>query len=146
MIKVLICEDDAITREYLVAVLQMEPEIAAVYEIADGSLAEERVRDLRPHVVLMDLRMPVMDGIQATRIISRRYPEVDVIMLSGETSENSVRDCLMAGAAGYVSKNAGPDELISIIKRVHRGEHIGRPALSSDIPHTALGNVGPALA
>lgn len=139
MIKVLICEDLELIRKCFVALLGYEAEIKIVGEAADGQEALEQVDALRPDVVLMDLRMPVMDGLAATTQIARNYPGTRVIMLSSYNEREEVQKCMEAGAAAYVLKVAGTNELVAVIKQVYDGgrlrETIGIPRPYPDLPY-----------
>lgn len=131
MIKLLICEDQTLVRQCLSALVGIEAGIAVVGEAVNGRDAVEKVDSLRPDVVLMDIEMPIMDGVEATRIIAGRHPSIRVILLTGYDYDQYVIEGLKAGAAGYMLKDTGCTDLISIIKRVHEGEHFIQPNLAS---------------
>jgi NarL family two-component system response regulator LiaR len=117
MIRILIADDHAVMRQGLSVSLNREPDMAIVGEAADGMTALEKTRSLRPNVVLMDLGMPQMDGIEATRRIHSEMPKVHVIGLS--TSEEGERDGAMleAGAVGCLNKSCSVEDLIAAIRR-----------------------------
>ena len=134
-IRLLIVDDHKVVREGLRSFLGTEPGIEVVGEAADGRQALDRVMSLgaeglRPDVVLMDLEMQPVDGIEATREIRSRYPEVEVVALTSFVEEDRVHAALDAGAAGYLLKDADADELIAAIRAAHHGELTLDPALA----------------
>jgi DNA-binding NarL/FixJ family response regulator len=133
MVKVLICEDQTLVRKGLVALLESEPGITIVGEAVNGREAVEKTGAFRPDVVLMDVRMPIVDGIEATRIITARYPFARVIMLTTYESGEFVFEGVKAGAMGYLLKDASLSELVTTIWRVHEGECLIQPAVASSI-------------
>lgn len=133
MIRVLVCEDETIVRQGLVAILSMQPSIAVVGEAMDGEDALQQVAALKPDVVLIDVRMPVMDGVQATQLITTQYPRTRVIILTTFDYEEYVLEGVRAGASGYVLKDTSADELVRTIRRVHRGEHFIQAAVAGRI-------------
>jgi DNA-binding NarL/FixJ family response regulator len=127
VIRVLIVDDHAVVRRGLSSFLSTEAEIEVVGEAADGKEALERLRVLdaegrRPDVVLMDLQMEVMDGVEATREIRSRYDDVEVVVLTSFIEEERVHAALEAGASGYLLKDADVDELCAAIRAAHGGE------------------------
>ncbi len=112
--RVLLVDDHAIVRQAVRAVLSMEPDVEIVGEAATGRAAIEETRKLRPEIVLMDLNMPVMNGIQATRAIHAEFPQVCIIGLS--MHEDMRAEMRAAGAMDYVSKTSVTDQLISTIR------------------------------
>jgi DNA-binding NarL/FixJ family response regulator len=133
MIKVLICEDQTLVRQGLSSILGLEPEIEVVGEATNGSTAVESVGELNPDVVLMDVRMPVMDGVEATRIITAQYPDTRVIILTTYDAEEYVFEGVKAGAVGYLLKDAPAPELVDTIKRVYAGERFIQSAVANKI-------------
>ena len=114
--RILLADDHSLVRQSLAHVLSREPDLEIVGEAWDGKLAVEVARELRPDVVLMDISMPVMDGIEATRRICAECPAVRVIGLSMFTHAEQARPMLDAGAAGYVCKTDAPDVLLKAIR------------------------------
>jgi len=133
MIKVLVCEDQMLVRQGLVTILSMEPEISIVGEAVDGYEALEKVGTLSPDVVLMDVRMPLMDGVEATRAISTKHPDVRVIILTTYDYEEYVLEGVKAGAVAYVLKDTAASDLVHTIQRVHEGERFIQPAVANKI-------------
>ncbi len=120
-IKVLIADDHRLVREGLAAMLSLQRDIQVVGQAADGDEALSKCRSLDPDVVLMDISMPGMNGIVATRLIRERFPEVKVIMLTMLDQEAYVHEAVKAGATGYLLKNIGLEDLARAIRDVHRG-------------------------
>ena len=133
MVKVLVCDDQTLVRKGLVALLESEPGITVVGEAVNGREAVEQVDATRPDIVLMDVRMPVMDGVEATRLITGLYPFARVIILTTYESADYVVEGVKAGAMGYLLKDASTPELVSTIRRVHEGEHLIQPTIACNI-------------
>jgi DNA-binding NarL/FixJ family response regulator len=121
-IRVVIADDHAIVRGGLEQLLSTADDILLVGTAADGEQAIESVQREHPHVVLMDLSMPNVDGVEATRRIVAGYPEVRVIVLTSFGDDRHISDALDAGAVGYMLKHAGPDELLDAIRAAAAGD------------------------
>jgi len=121
-VRVLLAEDIAILRKALVSLLSPFPEVVIAGEAADGLEAVKLVDELSPQVVLMDLSMPRMDGVEAIAEIKRKHPETKVIALTAHGDPELVGKTLLAGADGYMLKNASPGELVSAIRSVVAGK------------------------
>jgi two-component system, NarL family, response regulator LiaR len=121
-VRVLICDDHAVVREGLRSFLGMLPGIELAGEAATGAEALEQAARLRPHVVLMDLVMPGMDGVEATRRLHAELPEVKVIVLTSFADDDKLFPALRAGAAAYLLKDVSPQELAEAIRAAARGE------------------------
>jgi DNA-binding NarL/FixJ family response regulator len=119
---VALADDQRVVRDGLALVLGMLPEVELVGVAADGAAAVHLVDDQAPQVVLMDLRMPVMDGVEATRVIREAHPDVQVIVLTTYADDQSVFAALRAGARGYLTKDAGAEEIAQAIAKVAAGE------------------------
>jgi DNA-binding NarL/FixJ family response regulator len=133
-VRLLIADDHALVRQGLRGMLEREPDIEVVGEAHNGREAVDLCRALDPNLVLMDVRMPEMDGLEATRAIKHERPEVSVLVVTMHDNQDYVREAAKAGAAGYVLKDAPRDELIGAVRRVaHRD---GRDTLLAD-PDTA---------
>jgi DNA-binding NarL/FixJ family response regulator len=133
VIKLLICEDQTLMRQGLVTILGLEPGLTVVGEAADGAEAVAQVRALHPDIVLMDVQMPGMDGIEATRLITAAYPDTRVIILTTFDYEEYVFEGVKAGAMGYMLKDSPAPDLIHTIRRVHEGERFIQPAVASKL-------------
>ena len=123
MIRVLIADDDMVVREGLRAILELAGDIELLGEAVDGEDAVRLAGELRPDVVLMDLRMPNLDGIEALKQIKARFPAVEVVILTTYDDEHIVQG-LRAGARGYLLKDAGRDVLFDAIRAAARGESL----------------------
>jgi DNA-binding NarL/FixJ family response regulator len=122
MIRVLVAEDHRIVRDGLVELLGGAEDVEVVATAADGEEALRLVREHRPDVVLMDISMPVVDGIRATASVAEMDPEIRVVMLTAFSDRDRVVAALDAGAVGYLLKDAEPQELLEAIRSASRGE------------------------
>jgi DNA-binding NarL/FixJ family response regulator len=123
-ISVLLVDDHALLRKSLHRMLEDDPELAVVGEAGNGAEAVELARELAPQVVVMDLAMPVMDGIQAARHILRQAPATAILMLSMSAEEKCVRQAFDAGVQGYLVKNAVDLDLGGAVKSVATGKRV----------------------
>ncbi len=130
MTNVLIADDQALVRVGLRKILETELELAVVGEVGDGEDAVAAARRLRPDVVLMDIRMPVLDGIEATRRIVRAQPGARVLILTTFGLDGYVYDALRAGASGFMLKDAPPEEIVAAVRIVASGEALLAPAVT----------------
>jgi len=121
-ISVLIVDDHAIVRQGLRTYLDLQPDIEVVGEASDGREAVARVRETLPDIVLMDLVMPNMDGVEATRQVTAVSPSTRVIVLTSFSEDEQVFASIKAGAQGYLMKDVLPSQLVQDIRQVHRGE------------------------
>ncbi len=121
-VRVLIVDDLAASRETLRRALAFDETIAVVGEAGSGTEAVAKTDELRPDLVLMDVRMPDGDGVEATRHITKRFPRTRVVALTAYDDKDTVREMLMAGAAGYFLKGAPVDDLLSAVQKAHLGE------------------------
>ncbi len=121
MIRLLLVDDQALIRNGIKAMLNLEPDLEVVGTADNGENAIEQVEALQPDVVLMDMRMPVMDGRDATRIISERFPNIKVIVLTTFDDDQYITDAMRAGAKGYLLKDMPSEELAQAIRFVHKG-------------------------
>ncbi len=121
-IRIVIADDHAVVRQGLKMFLSLDPEIEILGEAGDGKKAIEMARQLQPDIVLMDLLMPVLGGVEATAIIRREMPDVEVIALTSVLEDKSVVDAVRAGAIGYLLKDTESDELIRAIKAAAAGQ------------------------
>ncbi|MFE7099238.1 response regulator [Streptomyces erythrochromogenes] len=129
MIRVLIADDQPLVRRGLALILGPDPEFEVVGEAEDGARAVALARELRPDVVVMDIRMPVLDGVQATAELARTLPDARVLALSTFDMDEYVVAALRAGAYGFLPKDVSPEELGAAVRTVHGGEAVVAPRL-----------------
>jgi two-component system response regulator NreC len=129
-IKVLVVDDHTIVRHGIYALLGLMPDIELVGEAVNGREAVEKVRKLLPDIVLMDIAMPLMDGLEATRRICKESPRTKVIALTQYDDREFVFPIIEAGARGFISKTAASSELTSAIRSVHRGDSYLSPSVA----------------
>ena len=130
MTTLLIADDQALVRVGLRKILENEPDTTVLGEASDGQDAVAAARRLRPDVVLMDIRMPVLDGIEATRRIVRAQPATRVLVLTTFGLDDYVYDALRAGASGFMLKDAPPEEIASAVRIVAGGDALLAPAVT----------------
>ena len=129
-IRVLVVDDHAIVRRGITALLATEPSIEVAGEACDGHEAVSEVDRLQPDVVLMDIVMPGMDGLEATRRIMASQPDTRVLVLTSFGGDDQVFPAIRAGALGYLLKDSRPQELITAIRQVHSGESSLHPTVA----------------
>ncbi len=129
-IRILLADDHTILRNGIRALLEDEPGMTVVGEAEDGRSAVTLACQLEPDVVVMDIAMPLLNGLEATRQIKRQCPRVRVLILTMHDNEEYIRQVLEAGAMGYVLKDAAAKELISAIRAVYHGEAVLSPAIT----------------
>lgn len=129
-IRLLLADDHAVVRSGLRLLLEAQPDMVIVGEAENGRDAISRTAELKPDVVLMDVEMPGMNGIEATRHIKRESPQTTVLALTMYEDDQYFFEMLRAGACGYVPKRAAPDELVSAIRAAGRGEVFLYPSLA----------------
>jgi DNA-binding NarL/FixJ family response regulator len=129
-IRILIADDEALLRMAFSTVLEAQPDMAAVGEAADGMEAVRLARELRPDVVLMDVRMPDTDGIEATRQVLRLSPQSRVLILTTFDLDEYAFAGLKAGASGFLLKNTRPEELLTAIRSVAAGDAVVSPRIT----------------
>ena len=144
-IRVLVVDDHAVVREGLRAFLELQEGIEVVAEAGDGREAVETAARLRPDVILMDLVMPRLDGVAAMRELREAVPEARVIVLTSFLDDDKLLPAVRAGAAGYLLKNARPEELVRAVRSAHGGEALLDPVVAARLVETlaADGGVGP---
>jgi NarL family two-component system response regulator LiaR len=133
-IRVLICDDHAIVRTGIRMLLETDSGIEVVGEAGDGAEAIHRAETMHPDIILMDLMMPKVDGIEATRQIIAEQPNVHILVLTSFVADDKVFPAIKAGALGYLLKDSKPEELITAIHKVARGE----PSLEPEIARKLL--------
>jgi len=119
MIRVLVVDDHAILRDGIRSILESQEDIIVVGEASDGAEALEYVSNLLPDLVLMDISMPKTNGLEATRLIKERFPQVKVLILTQHDNREYIAPALGAGASGYVLKRSGRREMLNAIRQVH---------------------------
>ena len=129
-VRVLLVDDDALMRAGLTAILSSDPTVEVVSEAADGRVAVEQARALRPDVVLMDIRMPDLDGIAATREVVATSPETRVVILTTFEDDDYIFGALTAGASGFLLKRTSPEELLAAIHAVAGGDSLLSPSVT----------------
>jgi DNA-binding NarL/FixJ family response regulator len=150
VISVLIVDDHALLREGLRQLLSLEDDLTVVGVASDGFSAQEQIRLLAPDVVLMNMYLPIIDGIAITRQITHDHPNLAVIMLTLDSQNGQLIEAMKCGARGYLLKNTSVQELVDAIRRVSTGEVVVSPALAGEIvselrrqpeSHTAQGGL-----
>ena len=132
-IRVLIADDQAIVRKGIQALLATEPNIEVAGEAENGKDAIRQVEKLQPDVILMDLQMPEMDGIEAIGHITASRPNARILVLTSFATDDKVFPAIKAGALGYLLKDSSPEELIQAIQQVHRGESSLHPTIARKV-------------
>jgi len=128
MIRVLVADDQAMVRAGLRLILESQPDIAVVGEAVDGEDAQVAVRRERPELVLMDIRMPRLDGIAATRMLIEQDPTLRVLVLTTFDADQNVYEALRAGASGFLLKDSSPEQLVAAIRLIAAGDALLAPA------------------
>ena len=141
MIRVLVADDQPLMRTAYDMTLRGEEDMELVGEAANGQEAIDEARRLHPDVILMDVRMPVLDGVEATQVVSSEDPAVKILILTTFDIDEYVVEALRAGASGFLLKDVRPDELVQAIRIVARGDALLAPSVTRRL----LEAVGPAL-
>ncbi|MBU8852700.1 response regulator transcription factor [Bacillus sp. FJAT-26377] len=132
-IKILIADDHHVVRKGLVFFLQTQPDLEIVGEASNGEEALKLATSLEPHIVLMDLSMPVLDGIEATKELKKQAPHIQVMILTSFSDQDHVIPALEAGASGYQLKESDPDELVAAIRKLMNGENQLHPKVTTHL-------------
>lgn len=120
-IKLLLADDHKIVRDGIISLLANENDLEIIGEAENGQMAIQQVEKLHPDLVIMDINMPVMDGIKSTGIISKQFPETKILALTMTNEQEHIKNMIDAGAGGYILKNSGKTELIDAIKTIVEG-------------------------
>ena len=144
IIRVLLADDHTIFRAGVRMLLDLEPDIEVIGEAVEGSQAVDLTAELLPDVVLMDIAMPQMDGLESTKQIKAEFPNIHVLVLTMHRSDEYLFEMLKAGASGYIIKGAETDELIDAIRVVSRGEVFLYPAVAGKLVREFLDLSGAA--
>lgn len=142
-IRVVLAEDHTIVREGLRALLDVRDDIEVVAEVADGRAAVEAVTEHKPDVVIMDLGMPELNGVDATRAIRKDFPTTQVLILSMHSGEEYVRPAIRAGASGYLLKGSGLSDLVAAIQAVSHGDAFFSPSIAKIVLHDSRRDARP---
>ncbi len=132
-IKVLIADDHRVVREGLAAILKTKEKIVVIGEAQDGRDAVDKASSLLPDVILMDVSMPRMSGVEATRQIKRQFPHIGIIALTMYDEQQYIFDLVRAGATGYLLKDTDSGQIVAAIQAVFRGESLIHPSVASKI-------------
>jgi len=132
-IKLVIVDDHRVVRSGVKALIETEPDLEVIGEAADGREAVTKVKAQNPDVVLMDLVMPEMDGVDATSEITKLSPAPEILILTSFSEEERIIQAIKAGASGYLIKDASPDELVQAIKDVYHGESTLDPKVAGTV-------------
>lgn len=127
MVKVLLVDDESLIRNILKDYLSSDESLEVVGEASNGKLAISQARALQPDVILMDMQMPLMDGVEATQYIHHSFPDIRILGLSTFATDRYVVELLRAGASGYLVKDSRPEEVTSAIRTVHDGGSVLSP-------------------
>jgi DNA-binding NarL/FixJ family response regulator len=130
MIRILLCDDQAIVTTGLTTILNSSPDLEVVDCAADGLEAYEKAINIHPDIILMDLKMPIMNGIEATTRIHEHFPEIKIIVLTTYDADEWVFDAIRAGASGYLLKDTPPENLIKAIIDTNSGKNFVDPSIT----------------
>lgn len=133
MIKVMIVDDQALIREGLQMILSLYNDIDIVGEAFNGQHALDIIKNINPDVVLMDIRMPIMDGVEATKIIKEKYPHIKVIILTTFNEDEYIFEGLKNGADGYILKDIKSEEIVKAIKEAYKGNVLLQPEVAKKV-------------
>src|SRR5437667_1011743 len=141
--RVLIADDQTLFRSGLARLLEEDPHVQVVGQAADGEEVVKQAASLKPDVVLMDLKMPNLDGIEATRKILAEHPEIKILILTTFDADTFVLQALRAGASGYVLKDSQPEAIVSSVLAVLSGERVMASVVANRVPEMLHGPTTP---
>lgn len=133
MIRILLVEDHILVRKGIFSLLDAEEDIEIVGEASNGNEALSGAEQLHPDLIIMDISLPELNGIEATRLIKKQFPEIKILVLTMHQNEEYVLQLLQAGASGYVIKQSIPSELLTAIRAVHQGDAYLSPSVSRSL-------------
>ena len=133
MVKVLIADDQELIRESLKIILDSKPDIEVTDAVSDGLEVIRSVREKRPDIILLDIRMPRLDGVSCTKIIKEGYPDIKIIILTTFDDDEYVFNALKYGASGYLLKGISMDSLVEAINTVYKGQAMINPDIASKV-------------
>lgn len=133
MVKVLIADDQELIRESLKIILDSKPDIEVTDAVSDGLEVIRSVREKRPDIILLDIRMPRLDGVSCTKIIKEGYPDIKIIILTTFYDDEYVFNALKYGASGYLLKGISMDSLVEAINTVYQGQAMINPDIASKV-------------
>ncbi|KLE15412.1 LuxR family transcriptional regulator [Clostridium sp. C8] len=129
----MITDDQRLMREGLKNILDLEDDLTVVQLCENGKDTLEKLPSVRPDVILMDIRMPIMDGVECTRIIKQQYPEVKILILTTFDDDEFIIDALKNGAVGYILKDLSSEKLVSSIRDAYKGNSIMQPEIAAKV-------------
>jgi DNA-binding NarL/FixJ family response regulator len=132
-IKLIIAEDEPVARQAMARLFDLETDIRVVGEAENGEIAVDLARRLMPDVILMDIRMPKLDGIKATQMIKQELPNVATVILTIYDDDTNVFQAIKAGAIGYILKDSPIDDALQAVRAAHRGEGMMHPAIAGRV-------------
>jgi len=138
MIRLLLVDDQALLRQGLASLLALESDLEVIAQAADGQQAIQLAQKLQPDVVLMDIRMPICDGVQATKIIRQQQPQIKILVLTTFDDDEYIYQSLQVGALGYLLKDTPSEQVAAAIRLVHHGYAQLGPSIAPKV----LGNLG----
>ncbi|MGM0852579.1 MAG: response regulator [Bacillota bacterium] len=130
MIKLLLVDDHAVLRDGLKTIIESEDDIKVIGEAVSGSDALNKVRELAPNIILMDINLPGMNGVEVTRILKQQYPHIKVLILTMHSHEEYFMSAIKEGADGYLLKDAPSDQVVEAVRTVFHGESVIHPSLT----------------
>jgi DNA-binding NarL/FixJ family response regulator len=132
-IKLVIAEDEPVARQAMARLFDLETDIEVVGDAENGEVAVELARRFKPHVILMDIRMPKLDGIRATQIIKQELPDTAIVILTIYDDDTNVFQAIKAGALGYILKDSPIDNALDAVRAAYRGEGMMHPAIAGRV-------------
>lgn len=132
-IKLIVAEDEPVARQAMARLFDLETDIEVVAEAENGEIAIDLARRYRPQVMLMDIRMPKLDGIRATQTIKKELPETAIVILTIYDDDTNVFQAIKAGAIGYILKDSPIDEALKAVRAAYRGEGMMHPAIAARV-------------